>query len=493
MVESLRRFDPGLAALDRAGGRRGNRPVPSSASTTTTRPCPFLDFAAASGARSWCRSSTRCGSRRSRARAAGRQLRGRRHRGRELGRAPAAAFVAWDDLSARLERAPRLEALSVEGDTAAAGVRQVRSQPAAEFHGRVHEWVADVRQARERGDDGAVPRREPGPRRARRSRSCASTSSWPCRWTAPRTRTPRRCSWAWAPCRAASASSTPALQVYVERDVFDEERHAVERRSGVAKTFLSDLRDLKVGDLVVHVDHGIGEFVGLKQLGVRGSDGRAGVPRAALPRRRQAVRAGRAAGPDPEVHRRHAAGARSAGRHHVGEGQVARPQGHARHGRGAAEAVRAAQGRGRARVLAGHALAGGVRGRVSLRADPGPGHVDRRRQARHGVADADGPAAVRRRRLRQDRSGDARGVQGGDGRQAGGDPGADDRAGVPAQQDADRALRRLPGVHRHGQPVPHQAGDDGDPGRPPPKASSTSWSARTGSCRRTCGSAIWAC
>ena len=38
-----------------------------------------------------------------------------------------------------------------------------------------------------------------------------------------------------------------------------------------AKTFLSDLRDLKVGDLVVHVDHGIGEFVGLKQLGVRGS------------------------------------------------------------------------------------------------------------------------------------------------------------------------------------------------------------------------------
>jgi transcription-repair coupling factor (superfamily II helicase) len=39
-----------------------------------------------------------------------------------------------------------------------------------------------------------------------------------------------------------------------------------------SKTFLSDLRDLKVGDLVVHVDHGIGEFVGLKQLGLRGGD-----------------------------------------------------------------------------------------------------------------------------------------------------------------------------------------------------------------------------
>ena len=59
-----------------------------------------------------------------------------------------------------------------------------------------------------------------------------------------------------------------ALQVYVERDVFDEERRGGDKRPGVAKAFLSDLRDLKVGDLVVHVDHGIGEFVGLKQIGV---------------------------------------------------------------------------------------------------------------------------------------------------------------------------------------------------------------------------------
>ncbi|MEA2463257.1 MAG: hypothetical protein QOJ98_1004, partial [Acidobacteriota bacterium] len=57
------------------------------------------------------------------------------------------------------------------------------------------------------------------------------------------------------------------LQIYVETDVFEEERHAPEKRRNLAKTFLSDLRDLKVGDLVVHVDHGIGEFVGLKQLG----------------------------------------------------------------------------------------------------------------------------------------------------------------------------------------------------------------------------------
>src|SRR5438876_2823541 len=62
-----------------------------------------------------------------------------------------------------------------------------------------------------------------------------------------------------------------ALQIYAEADVFEEERRAVERRRSATKAFLSDLRDLKVGDLVVHIDHGIGVFVGLKQIGV--SDG----------------------------------------------------------------------------------------------------------------------------------------------------------------------------------------------------------------------------
>jgi transcription-repair coupling factor (superfamily II helicase) len=58
------------------------------------------------------------------------------------------------------------------------------------------------------------------------------------------------------------------LQIYAEPDVFEEERRAPERRRAATKAFLSDLRDLKGGDLVVHVDHGIGVFVGLKQIGV---------------------------------------------------------------------------------------------------------------------------------------------------------------------------------------------------------------------------------
>jgi transcription-repair coupling factor (superfamily II helicase) len=58
------------------------------------------------------------------------------------------------------------------------------------------------------------------------------------------------------------------LAIYAEADVFDEERRTPERRRSATKAFLSDLRDLKKDDLVVHVDHGIGLFVGLKQIGV---------------------------------------------------------------------------------------------------------------------------------------------------------------------------------------------------------------------------------
>jgi transcription-repair coupling factor (superfamily II helicase) len=63
---------------------------------------------------------------------------------------------------------------------------------------------------------------------------------------------------------------------YTERDIFDEAIH-VERRTGKTKAvrsqaaaFLSDFRDLKIGDYVVHIDHGIGQFQGLFQLDTSG-------------------------------------------------------------------------------------------------------------------------------------------------------------------------------------------------------------------------------
>ena len=132
------------------------------------------------------------------------------------------------------------------------------------------------------------------------------------------------------------------------------------------------------------------------------------------------------------------------------------------------------------------ALAAGIRGRVRVRADAGSEDGDRRHQARHGIADADGPPALRRRRLRQDRSRDARRVQGGDGRQAGRVPRADDRAGVSASEDAAGSASpafpvRIDMVSRFRT----QGGAEGGARPISPPARSTSSSARIGCCRRT--------
>jgi transcription-repair coupling factor (superfamily II helicase) len=61
------------------------------------------------------------------------------------------------------------------------------------------------------------------------------------------------------------------LRLLADGDVYPEEVH-VHKRRNVVRSFLSDFRDLKPGDYVVHEDHGIGRFVGLESLHVLGSD-----------------------------------------------------------------------------------------------------------------------------------------------------------------------------------------------------------------------------
>jgi len=189
-------------------------------------------------------------------------------RGRSHLPPPAAAFVTWDDLVERVEPSPKLEELAL-GEPGS-GVREVRCQPAMEFHGRVGDWIADVRQARERGDTVLFVADSPG----RAERAVEILRDYDIVAVPVERAEEAHAAAVFVAVGAVSRGfrlTDAALQVYVERDVFDEERRAGEGRPGVAKAFLSDLRDLKVGDLVVHVDHGIGEFVGLKQLGVSGS------------------------------------------------------------------------------------------------------------------------------------------------------------------------------------------------------------------------------
>jgi transcription-repair coupling factor (superfamily II helicase) len=191
---------------------------------------------------------------------------------------PAQAYVTWADLEPRLVAGRHLEELAIDESAPDSGsripdpgdVRHVRCQPALEFRGRVNDWIAEIRQARERRDAIVFVAESPG----RAERTIEILQDYDIVAVPV-----ERAEDAYAASVLVAVGSLSrgfrlsdaALQLYTETDVFEEDRHAPEKRRNLAKTFLSDLRDLKVGDLVVHVDHGIGEFVGLKQLGVRGS------------------------------------------------------------------------------------------------------------------------------------------------------------------------------------------------------------------------------
>ena len=49
-------------------------------------------------------------------------------------------------------------------------------------------------------------------------------------------------------------------------DLFGEPRSSAPRRKSASEAFLSDLRDLKIGDIVVHRDYGLGRFAGLARI-----------------------------------------------------------------------------------------------------------------------------------------------------------------------------------------------------------------------------------
>lgn len=183
---------------------------------------------------------------------------------------PEQLMIGWDELAAILERSTSLEELSFDAE-ASKSSRQVGYQPPQEFKGRIQDWISDTRQALEREETVLFV----AGTRGRAERTVELLRDYEV-----------RASWAGHTDEQRLTGAVIVVEGYLTRgfrlpdarlvvhtaaDVFDEERrrpqHGPARRS-VAATFLSDLRDLKVGDLIVHVDHGIGQFVGLKQIAV---------------------------------------------------------------------------------------------------------------------------------------------------------------------------------------------------------------------------------
>jgi transcription-repair coupling factor (superfamily II helicase) len=145
--------------------------------------------------------------------------------------------------------------------------RPVRCQPVAELRGRVGDWVTEIRRLRDAGEATLFVAATSG----RAERTIELLKEYDV-FAIPveRAEDARYAAVLVAVGGLSRGFRLPdaGLQIFAEADVFEEERRAPERRRSATKAFLSDLRDLKVGDFVVHVDHGIGMFVGLKQIGV---------------------------------------------------------------------------------------------------------------------------------------------------------------------------------------------------------------------------------
>jgi transcription-repair coupling factor (superfamily II helicase) len=174
---------------------------------------------------------------------------------------PHELFADWAAVRARLEHGTELAELGLAPGAA------VRCQPAVELHGRVADWVAEIRQRRDQGETTLFVAATPG----RAERTIELLKEYEV--FAVQVEGADDARYAAVLVAVGTLSKgfrlpEAGLQVYAETDVFEEERRAPERRRAASKAFLSDFRDLKVGDFVVHVDHGIGMFVGLKQIGV---------------------------------------------------------------------------------------------------------------------------------------------------------------------------------------------------------------------------------
>ena len=418
---------------------------------------------------------------------------------------PAELFADWDDLEARIAHATNLTQLGLDDDApvapgqmagvpSSAGPRttpatlsalpalHVRCQPSVEMHGRVADWVAEIRRLRSESEATLFVAATPG--RAERTIELLKDYDL-LAVPVERAEDARYAAVLVAVGHLSRGFRLPeaGLQVYAEADVFEEERRAPERRRSANKAFLSDLRDLKIGDLVVHVDHGIGTFVGLKQIGVADTAQEflelryAGDDKLFVPVERLDLIQKYSGATRPPLDRLGGA----SWERQPNEGQ----EGDAR--RMAEELLNLAA----RKAVPRHAFSPDSHWRQELRT-----HSSTKLTRTSGTvptssatwnrADADGPTALRRRRLRQDRRSPCGLPSKRDGRQTGRVP-ADDGAGISASEDVGSEFAGFPGASTRvsGSVDQGRAKESLSDRRP---AKWTSWSARTDCCQRTSNS-----
>ena len=246
--------------------------------------------------------------------------------------------------------------------------------------------------------------------------------------------------------------------IFGARDLFDESDLVAarpQRQKSKVSAFLSDFRDLQVGDYVVHVEHGIGQYQGLKEINQ--GDGAAefmlleyaDAARLYVPLTRL----------DLVQKYRSSEGAKPV-LNHLGTQAWGKTKARVRKAMKdmTDELLKLYAQRQSARghiFPAGYRVDEGVRRFVRIQRDGRPGAGHRRREARHGIAAPHGSSAVRRRRLRQDRSRDARRLQGPERQQASRRARAHHGSRVSALRNFQATIRAVPAHRRNDQPLPH--------------------------------------
>jgi len=183
-----------------------------------------------------------------------------RQRGRII---PAYEAIAmgWEDLEPWLAIGRRVSELAIEGETDSV---HVSSTPSFEYHGRIGDWIEEVRVARARGDDVVFVAATSG----RAERTIELLADYELRGVSAEADDLHNAAVLVTTGQLSRGFHLPSanLLLFAETDLFEEERRVHERRRSASRSFMSDFRDLKIGDLVVHVDNGVGRFVGLKKL-----------------------------------------------------------------------------------------------------------------------------------------------------------------------------------------------------------------------------------
>jgi transcription-repair coupling factor (superfamily II helicase) len=191
--------------------------------------------------------------------------------------APGQIYMTAEELRAEIARHPRLEVDELGIEREQGQPLYLSSQPVRKYHGNIHDLISDLNRFRESGEKVIFLFSNLG--RAERMNDILNEYQIPahlCRTEddSLEQQPPLQDVLVLGVGHLHAGFFLPgsALRVISGQDVYDEADTGPPLRRfrrAQRNLFLSDFRDLKPGDYVVHIDHGIGQFCGLKSIGLQ--------------------------------------------------------------------------------------------------------------------------------------------------------------------------------------------------------------------------------